>query len=219
MLKTQKQQQEWLREVLLKTGKSPSRLAQDARLTPSTLTRFLKAEDGQMLSANTIFKIERVLEYAGGSPSDSTQGLTEMPALSTVDVLGSVEAGAWRDVGTVQKKLFSVAIPPNVAAGAQKYGLEVRGQSMNKVYPHGTVVICVSAIEAGREPEEGERVIVERTQNGFVEATVKEYRDGKLWPNSDDPDHQQPLEITPLSELGDEEVRITGYVVGSYRPE
>ena len=181
----------------------------------------MRKTNADVLKPGTIYKIRKsVGESLIGSAIDSGQvELTAIPQLSTVKVVGVVEAGAWRDVESTMKELFSIAIPPGAAAGTEKYGLEVRGESMNRRYPHGTIVVCVKAIEAGREPKEGERVIVERTQNGLVEATVKEWRDGKLWPDSDDPDHQEPLDVPKESEDGHEAVTITGYVVGSYRPE
>lgn len=213
MLKTQAEQQEWLRTLSHTTGKSVSQIAVDAGIASSTLTRFMRKRNDDLLKPATIKKIEKEFGGADGSV------LTPVHNLSTVDVIGVVEAGSWREAQSGHKPMYSVSIPPNVAPGVATYGLEIRGQSMNKRYPHGTVVIVVKAIETGREPREDERVIVERTRNGLVEATCKVYRGGKLWPDSDHPDHQKPLEIAPESDLGHEEVRITGYVVGSYRPE
>jgi SOS-response transcriptional repressor LexA len=55
----------------------------------------------------------------------------------------------------------------------QRFGLRVSGDSMNQVYPDGTILECIEY--DGRDIESGKRVIVQRTKvDGSVEATVKE---------------------------------------------
>lgn len=105
-----------------------------------------------------------------------------------------------------------------------RFGLSVVGESMNEVYPPGTILDCVSCIQAGIDKvKSGQRVIVLRRKfTGEVEATVKEYletEDGAwLVPKSRNPAFQQPI---PLNG-GDgeiEEIAIIAVVKGSYRPE
>jgi len=105
----------------------------------------------------------------------------------------------------------------------QRFGVRVRGDSMNEVYPSGTILECVSFL-AGAEIENGRRVIVRRRRNGDeVEVTVKEYfrdADGVEWlvPRSSNPAFQAPIRADQQDPDVDE-VAIIGIVVGSYRPE
>lgn len=90
--------------------------------------------------------------------------------------------------------------------GLEPIALEVRGPSMNRVYPHSTIVICVAYIDLGREPVHGERVVVQRRRGDVVEASVKEYRrdgDGtpRLWPLSTHPEHQAPIRAADGDEV------------------
>ena len=218
-------QRQWLRYISRATGKAVSVIALDAGLHTSTLTRLMVSDTSRGLRPSSIKKIEEAFPDfpAPGSEGvlDRTANIVNVSHLDTISVIGTVEAGVWREAALWEggANMYDISIPPNLAVGAAKFALEVRGQSMNRVYPEGTILICIKSIEAGREPKENERVVVERTKNGFVEATVKQWRGGRLWPESSDPDHQEPLEVTPVSELSHEEVRIIGYVIGSYRPE
>lgn len=105
-----------------------------------------------------------------------------------------------------------------------RFGLIVSGESMNEVYPPGTVLDCVSCLHAGIDKvNSGQRVIVVRRKfSGEVEATVKEYletQDG-VWlvPKSRNPAFHQAI---PLHSQDPEieETAIIAVVKGSYRPE
>lgn len=138
-------------------------------------------------------------------------------------VKGSVAAGVWRvalELPADEWLAFSgrddLTIPLNY-----RFGLHVEGDSMDEIYPPGTIVECVS-IHAFGPPDPGKRVVVTRkNKSGEVEATVKELVDqgGELWlvPRSKNPSH------TPfrLSDTDDEitEVEIIAVVVASIRPE
>lgn len=55
----------WLREVLARTGDTPTSLARKAGIAQSTLTRFLnEEEDGPMLTLRTVSKIAHVVGMA-----------------------------------------------------------------------------------------------------------------------------------------------------------
>jgi SOS-response transcriptional repressor LexA len=145
--------------------------------------------------------------------------------LTRVRVTAHVAAGDWRleEEWADPGEQYDVWTPQLGFNGLRRHGLEVRGNSMNRVYPEGTVVVYVNIHELGREPRHGERVIVRRTRiDGLKEATCKEYRlvDGLiwLWPLSDDPLHQTP--INPANPGQDiESVDIIGLVISSVRPE
>ena len=141
-----------------------------------------------------------LLEAAAGTPLDQAKGAPI--ALEPVLVRGAVQAGVWRD-GTEWDgdDWYAVTVPADRRfPGIDRFALEVRGQSMNRHYPDGTIVICVRYGDIGRGPDEGERVVCLRRsrQTGEFEATIKEYRrDDKgrhvLWPRSSDPEFQQPI--------------------------
>lgn len=144
----------------------------------------------------------------------------------SISVIGAAQAGAWRaalqwdaadqyEVATVLDDSYR-----------QKtvYGLEVRGSSMNRRYPEGSVVICVPTAEYDLEISDGKRVHVEIRRGGEVEATIKRYRldaDAKpwLWPESDDPLWQSPIPAEPTDGDDATEVVIAGVVIGCFLKE
>ncbi|GAB4368202.1 MAG: hypothetical protein Kow00114_27340 [Kiloniellaceae bacterium] len=148
--------------------------------------------------------------------------------LHFVRVRGAVEAGAWREaVEWPQEDWFPVGV-----AGIERYaaypqfGLVVRGPSMNLVYPEGSILVCVAFLHLGRDPQSGERVVVEHRRGSFVEATVKEFvvENGRarLYARSDHPRYAGAVELPAEGEPGehqDDEIRVTALVVASIRPE
>ena len=150
--------------------------------------------------------------------------LTDGPPLERVVVRGDVQGGAWREaIEWNEDDWYTVAVPrderyPNLP----RFGLEVRGASMNQVFPEGTVLICIltEAIQDGVPP--GKKVIVQQVDRaGLTEATVKELlvdEQGRawLWPRSTDPEYQAPLQFDQEKA---EDVKITAVVTGSYREE
>jgi hypothetical protein len=91
---------------------------------------------------------------------------------------------------------------------------------MNLEYRPGSVVVWVDVLDF-REPRNGDHVIVYSVaRDERIEATIKEYRlqNGHewLWPRSDDPAHQTPIDPANPPE-GIHEVLIKGIVIGDYR--
>lgn len=105
---------------------------------------------------------------------------------------------------------------------AHRFGLKIEGDSMDELYPDGTIVECVSVF-GHAEIAPGKRVVVVRQRkDGLFEATVKELAEddeGKLWavPKSSNPAHQSISLTDP--EDGIIETRIAAVVVASHRPE
>lgn len=142
-----------------------------------------------------------------------------------ITVAGPVQAGRWLQVWEVDaddRQTFT-GRPDVTVPLSQRFGVVVKGDSMNDLYPHGTYLECVSFL-GGAEIENGKRVIVERLNvAGDREVTVKEYLrddDGIEWliPRSSNPAFQTPIRT---DEQPDDivEVQIKGIVVGSYRKE
>jgi len=166
--------------------------------------------------------------------------------LSRVIVKAAVQAGVWREATEwPEDDWYSVTVPADERyPGMERFGLVVRGTSMDRLYPEGTIVLAVRFGDLGRTPNPGERVVVlRRDRRGEFEATLKEFDvdvRGRilLWPRSSDPEFQSPIilggqipmsfgdEVMPttamagnLHEVGSSDVMIAALVVGSYREE
>jgi transcriptional regulator with XRE-family HTH domain len=139
-----------------------------------------------------------------------------------IPLWGEVAGGVWaevRDSQDTELERVPVAPDPRYPADAQ-YALKIRGNSVNRIAKHGTIVICVDIVAAGVELRDGDLVWVERKRGSLVEATIKRLRKGKsgpeLWPESDDPQFQEkaPLKVGK----GHDEVVIRGLVLYTVNP-
>lgn len=141
-------------------------------------------------------------------------------------IKGEVAAGVWREAlqwdqgDWVPYQGGSHFDAPEDA----RFGLKVVGESMNEVYPPGTILDCVATLHADiRAYQSGQRVIVCRKRwSGEVEATVKEllFDGDQVWllPKSRNPAFQSPILLNgPDDDI--EETCIVAVVKGSYRPE
>jgi SOS-response transcriptional repressor LexA len=148
------------------------------------------------------------------------------PALKKVDIIAPVQAGVWTEsfeypVGKRKQVYLSDAAPD-----MEYFAVEVVGESMNLLYPEGTILICVSPYET--KILDGDSVIVQRVRDDEYETTVKvlkiEEATGRayLLPKSSHPDHQTPVTIPwPFvggrdPKTGIERVEIIGVVVESH---
>lgn len=117
---------------------------------------------------------------------------------------------------------FPVLLLDTRYPGAQRRVLRVRGDSMDQLYPDGSYIVTVNLSEIGRQPQNGDRVVVLRHHHGMTEATVKEYRRDAakrpwLIPHSSNPAHHA-LAIDDPGEDG-AQTEVVGLVVGSQRIE
>lgn len=140
------------------------------------------------------------------------------PTVRMVGVIGAVQAGSWAETWEFpQEGRELVPVPDD-----RKYrsttlaAVETRGNSMDRRYPPGTLLVFADYRERPERLKEGRRYIVERERaDGRREATVKKlWKDdsGKFWllPESNDPKHQAPI---PIDGTAGETVRILGRVV------
>lgn len=140
-------------------------------------------------------------------------------------IKGAVAAGVWRealewpeDDWTPYTGGAHVSVEPS-----KRFGLRVEGDSMNEIYPPGTVLDCVNVYDAA-DIESGRNVIVIRRRvDDTIEATVKQYvvdENGRQWlvPRSYNPAFRNAMPMDQ-QEPDIAEVSIIGLVVGSYRPE
>jgi transcriptional regulator with XRE-family HTH domain len=139
-----------------------------------------------------------------------------------LELHGEVAGGVWVEVTENQDmeyKRVPVAPDPRYPTDTQ-YALQVRGNSINRIAKDGSVITCVDIIGAGLEIRDRDLVVVERRRGHLVETTVKRVRKGKdgleLWPESDDPSHQEKLTLGPRK--GNTEVSIKALVIWTANP-
>jgi hypothetical protein len=102
--------------------------------------------------------------------------------------------------------------------------MRVVGESMNLLFPHGSIVEYVKLLAAPELLVSGKRVIVQRERDdGSFEVTVKEYvvdDTGRQWlvPRSTHPEFQTPWQVDQPDD-GIVETNILAVVVASVRPE
>lgn len=202
-------------------GMNQSAFAKALKVNQATVSRW---ENG---SVPDIVALGNIAKLAGIPLTDLTHADVEHVAAGPrLFVKGEVAAGVWKEAFEWDRDQWEpYQGGSHIDAPLEaRFGLIASGESMNAVYPPGTILDCVSCIHADiTEFRSGQRVIVVRRRfDGEVEATVKEYlvtADG-VWlvPRSDNPAFQSPI---PLGD-GDpeiEETAIVAVVKGSYRPE
>lgn len=140
-------------------------------------------------------------------------------------VKGEVAAGIWREaweLGPDEWEAFTgradVKTPPR-----DRFGLRVLGDSMNEIYPSGSIIEC-ARYHGDAKIASGRRVVVQRERiDGTMETTVKELiRDPEgvewLWPRSTNPSFL-PFRADEPDTPDIKRIEIIAVVVGSYRPE
>lgn len=147
-----------------------------------------------------------------------------VPTGPKIFVKGVVAAGRWAEaIEPPEGEWETFTGRSDVTAKLEhRFGLKVVGDSMNEIYPEGTILDCVSLF-GHAEAHAGRNVIIirQRELDHCFEATCKELVDieGALWarPRSYNPAHQAFRLDSPGE--GILEVRVCALVVGSYRPE
>lgn len=207
-----------LAELRKQRGLTQGELAERMSVEQPTVQRW---ESGKREpSISTLQDIARALGVRPSEFFDERQVVSVGPELF---IKGEVAAGVWRAaVEWPEDEWQTFTGRPDVTADIQhRFGLRLIGDSMDLVYPPGTIVECVSLF-GHAEAQPGKRVVViRRDENNQFEATVKELveRDGELWliPRSSNPAHA-PIRLSdPMP--GIVETRIAAVVVSSYRPE
>ena len=204
---------ERLRKLRKARGLNQSQLADALGVSQGTVSRWETSvtPDGEHLADLAKFYAKTVEELLGLKPVAIDNRLS---------IVGVVEAGVFRETVVFDAdNQYEVAIPaPRNLPTAHAFGLEVRGPSMNLLYPEGTVLVCVKLPDMSRDLRDGDHVIVYRRDGDMVEATCKELRmvNGGpwLWPRSSDPNHQAPIQADH-DEHG-AEIEIHAVVIGAY---
>ena len=159
---------------------------------------------------------EWLLYGRGAASGEGPGGPDAVPVTRRIPVRGVVQAGAWSEIGVEEAPTDWTYFEVKEYQRAQLFALDVRGPSMNLVFPDGCRVICALPQEAG--VRDGDYVAVRRCRGGLCETTLKQLvveRSGEilLYPRSTDPAHQTPLRLdrSPEAQEGPE---IIGVVVG-----
>jgi transcriptional regulator with XRE-family HTH domain len=139
----------------------------------------------------------------------------DMPAGRRVKVVGELAAGAWRETIDMQDQYDVLVAVPKKFEHVPLQGFVVKGESMNRIYPDGSIVYVAPIHAVEGWPRSGQVVMVMAHEHGMTEATLKEYvvnEHGKwLYPRSNHPEHQAPVDYK--NKKG--EVAITGVVVSA----
>lgn len=137
--------------------------------------------------------------------------------LATVPIIGIVRAGAWQDADVGDSGLYEVVPAAPEEPAAWQYAFIVEGTSLNRVAEPGSILICLDAVKSRVDIQDRDLVIVERSRfaGQMIERTgkrVRKVRDGfELWPDSDDPAHQEPMLLK--AEPDGDEIRIVAKVL------
>ncbi|MCZ4274023.1 LexA family transcriptional regulator [Maritalea porphyrae] len=206
-----------IKQIMKQKNVSRDELADAVDAHPITISKLVSGK----MNLTTDW-MERIAKALRVRPEEL---ISAAPALRTVTVNMHVEAGSWAEANVWEDpdQQYQIAVPNDPEfANLTLHGAETRGPSMNKRYPSGTIVVYTSIYETDEEPVPGRRYIIEcERTDGLREATVKTlHKDeqGCLWlmPESNDPRHQQPIEVN--GNLGDT-IRIVGRVVFSVQKE
>ena len=199
---------ERIEERLKALGLSARGAAIRAGLHPDSIRSILRGKSLNPRSG-AVAALARVLEvpleYLTDAVGEAPPPLKRRWAapLGTVFVRGVVQGGVWREaIEWAGSDWYALTVPEDSRwPGAERFGLEVRGSSMDRLYPEGTIVVCIRFGDIAREPMPGEKVVcLRRARTGEYEATIKEYQFDRgrhvLWPRSLDPEFQQPIILT-----------------------
>lgn len=204
-----------------------AKILQEKNLTHGAIARMLGVNrqnvsrwaSGQVrLPPNIATRISQLLGIeAGALVFGDERAMVQRPApkLQPISVVGEVAAGLWQDVLIDGFEPYTVDIPVDSRFdAAHMFALKVKGNSINRRAPDGSLVVCLDIHAAPRAPRDGDWVVARRMRNGLAETTVKQYRvtDGRaeLAPDSTDPQHQTALIVGAHD--GDE-VGVTAFVL------
>lgn len=193
---------QWIADGLAKPGKKKGGLARVLGRSGSMVTLMLQGK--RQVKADELPKIAKYIEEP--LPPSLYEFAEERshaaePPIADLPIVGTVEAGAWREVENVRvpKRSTAAARDPNFPE-AEQFLLRVSGDSMNAATPtpicDGALIRCVSWADTGMMLRNDLLVVVERRDAGGqrVETTVKRVkvtRQGyELHPESTNPKHK-----------------------------
>lgn len=165
------------------------------------------------------------LADALGVPLSTFIDAPEVSAPLTVEVVGAVAAGVWREQSEWDpEERYTITAGPSPLPSRGRFALVVEGFSMDKKFPPGTVLDCLNVYNGIVVPMPGDFVIVRRQNGGLYETTCKELvqnEDGtfSLVAHSTRPEFQEPIHIgrPDGDHFGDTCIEVIGIVIGAYQ--
>lgn len=233
----------WIIDRLRALGRSQADLARALNLQPPAVNKIIsglrkiQSDEVRLLAIFLEWSEADVLAWIeksrGRSDAPTPARPTSGRVLKMIEVSGVVHAGYFKP---------SIELPPEERYTIQEYiqppfdrmnvqAFEVKGSSMDKVYPDRSLVLVVDAMYLGEgwRPRDGQRVLVQRrNQWGEVECTIKEvaWDDDEmlLWPRSHDPAYREPWKAQLPEGDGSfdehsDNIRVTGLVIRGIIPE
>lgn len=188
----------------------------------STLVKDLLEKTGDV-KLGTLYKIAKALDCEISDLLSTEQDVAPARLGPRLFVKGAVAAGEWVEAYEWPHADWEEFTGrDNVDALTEhRFGLRVVGDSMDELYPDGTIVECVSVFGRAEIAPGKKVVIVRKRADELIEATVKELVEinGKMWarPKSSNPMHQ----AFDLNEPGEgiKSIRVAAVVVSSVREE
>lgn len=182
------------------------------------LTNYNKMEKhGNGLTVERLYEIADIFECR---PAELIERLPER----AVRVRGHVQAGAWSESPEwPEAEQFDIALAADDAHQRFPFfAVMVRGNSMDRVYREGDILIVSDFQKRPEDLVAGRRYVVERINpDGLYETTVKTLAkdsDGKLWliPESKDP---RFIDAIAIEAMEGAEIRVVGRVYYSQQRE
>lgn len=165
--------------------------------------------------------------YGDNAAEQLSEGLEHIPiGKHVVPLVGNVQAGAFIEAFEEIPTDFYPAVGA-METKANVFCLRVIGDSMNKIYPEGSILYCQKLDDYLPDLKNGKRVVVKRRAAGdLFEATVKQYsckgNIATLTPLSNNAKYKT-LTIKNNGEhhhgAGSPDIEIWAVVVGSYIEE
>lgn len=229
--RTEPRPNSWIEARLKNIGKSKSGLADAMKLANARITEILNgkrqvvAKEVNLMANYLEMPAAEVLANLTGG-DDGRRG-PPLKVTRHLIVRGALQAGVFKEaVEWPPEERYDVAY--RVSRRSQKlplFGLEIAGPSMNLKFPEGSVAICCRLMDLdGEDVQSGDYVVVyRRNELDEIEATVKQYeidREGRqwLWPRSDHPEFQTPIEVAGISanrdQTADQDIQIWAKVIG-----
>jgi|GEM_PF-2513542 len=220
---TQAKLREWLAQKLDERGHgAKAELAGYMNISRAAVTRLFKPQKGQGYRTISADELRLIAEFFGEMPpvfEIKREGLIpDEPPVGLIPVIGKVSAGNWKAADEVNSDFGTIPSARGFPIKAQ-FGLVVDGTSLNKIAETWDRLICIDTNEMGMAPNIGDLVIVQRSRfsGQMIEFTAKRLHktaDGyELWPESTDPEYQEPIKIDKLHTNKTDEVRIMGKVL------
>jgi SOS-response transcriptional repressor LexA len=220
---------QWLKDALAHSKLTQAELARRlaARLGPSyERSKVNKMALGKRdIDGVELLAISEITGFPVPTPLIRSEDIesTHEPSVAVM-IKGFVQAGNWvENPEWPADEWCEIHITPvREYPGKALHACRVRGPSMNKLYPDGTILVWVSIVDVQEPPISGKRYIVRRTRDAgsLYEMTVKTYLESEtgkwLISESDDPRYQGAIRLT---ENEDDQVEIVGRVVRSIREE